>query len=480
MRTVLKTPRARVAAAEPRRLRRRALSVLLAVTALTAGVPAAQAGTARVLKVVPDPRENTAFAEVVYVAAPGEVNHVTVSFGAHAITLADPAGVTPGVGCVAAGRTRVRCSYRLRGGRTAGGATADLRLGDRDDAAKISGRYLGAPVGATLRGGGGDDRLTAGGGAVELVGGAGNDVLTGSPQDDTFRADRTSDGRDVMIGRRGEDTVSYSARGAGVRADLAGDRNDGAPGERDRIASDVEDLEGGGGGDRLSGNRAANRINGGGGADVLRGGAGPDALSADVGQTTSGRSADRLDGGAGSDALYGSDGPNRIVAGTGIDTVFAGNGNDVVLARDASLDVVECEGGRDLAVLDVHDYVSGQFSRCERVRRAGRPRAILFGTSTAGDPSVSVVGGRALPRLACPDDARRGCRGRASIAIAGRVVAHAAFRLRRGAIDFRGIPLTPATVTEVRARRRVRATLTLSAEGAGRPGRYAIVLAPGD
>lgn len=93
--------------------------------------------------------------------------------------------------------------------------------------------------------------------------------------------------------------------------------------------------------DRITGTAANDVLYGLGGADVLLGLNGNDVLSG-------GRGDDRLDGGPGRDRLFG------------------GPGNDTLRARDGTRDVVDCGPGRDTAVVDRVDRVSG----CELVRRS--------------------------------------------------------------------------------------------------------------
>jgi len=143
------------------------------------------------------------------------------------------------------------------------------------------------------------------------------------------------------------ENVSYEARRGGVRADLQGDRDDGAPGELDRIGSDVEDLTGGDGSDRLVGNGRRNTLVAGGGRDVLAGLGGNDALDGQSAHGPPADDGDRMLGGSGDDSLTGGAGNDVLVGGAGRDFVQAGPGSDAVLLRDDAGDRVECGGGRD-------------------------------------------------------------------------------------------------------------------------------------
>ena len=63
-----------------------------------------------------------------------------------------------------------------------------------------------------------------------------------------------------------------------MNVSLDGIANDGAAGEGDNVATTVEQVLGGSGGDTLTGNGAANTLDGRGGGDTIRGGAGNDTL----------------------------------------------------------------------------------------------------------------------------------------------------------------------------------------------------------
>ena len=76
--------------------------------------------------------------------------------------------------------------------------------------------------------------------------------------------------------------------------------------------------------------------------------------------------ADLLLGGKGNDVLYGGRGNDVLDGGPGNDRLFGGPGNDTLRARDGRRDLVDCGPGRDRAVVDRIDRVSG----CELVRRS--------------------------------------------------------------------------------------------------------------
>jgi hypothetical protein len=107
-----------------------------------------------------------------------------------------------------------------------------------------------ADLPATIAGGPGDDLIVGGPGDDAIDGGPGQDILAGGP------------GADVLHGGEGEDLVTYAdrigadgtllGRRGGVRAEIGRLDWSGEPDERDTIADDVEQLQGGDGTDRLS------------------------------------------------------------------------------------------------------------------------------------------------------------------------------------------------------------------------------------
>ncbi|MGE6955110.1 hypothetical protein ACQKF3_12775, partial [Staphylococcus capitis] len=112
---------------------------------------------------------------------------------------------------------------------------------------------------------------------------------------DDFRLGPVS--ADIIRGGPGRDRVDYMNYTTAVMVDLDGARgDDGQAGEHDTVGADVEDIIGGSGNDRLTGNAATNDIWGWAGNDVIRGGAGNDTLS----------------GGDGRDSIYGEDGDDDL------------------------------------------------------------------------------------------------------------------------------------------------------------------------
>ena len=187
-----------------------------------------------------------------------------------------------------------------------------------------------------------------------MVGGTGPDI---------FDEGSAPNGSDTMVGGGDtSDSVTYAGRRGSIVADLDGAADDGQRGERDRIATDVEEIVGGRGRDLLSGNGRANTLIGSGGLDTLRGAGGKDTLYADGEFSDRGRSNDRLFGGAGDDELTGNKGANLLDGGTGRDPSSPGRERTGSRARDGRRDTVRCGSGRDRGRADRSD----RRSSCER------------------------------------------------------------------------------------------------------------------
>ena len=92
-----------------------------------------------------------------------------------------------------------------------------------------------------------------GSGADALRGGDGDDTLDGGDGNDSFTTGASSDGNDALRGGLGTDTADYSTRIAAVTITMDGAADDGALGETDNVAADVEILKGGMGDDHLTG-----------------------------------------------------------------------------------------------------------------------------------------------------------------------------------------------------------------------------------
>jgi Ca2+-binding RTX toxin-like protein len=262
-----------------------------------------------------------------------------------------------------------------------GGAGNDYVYGETGNDKVYGGtgndRMYGDSGSDQLHGGAGRDLIRDGSGNDRVYGDAGNDVLYdnkgkdryyGSAGDDVLQA---GDGKDAdrYSGGAGTDTVDYQhmsepvTAAGGVTADadgVAGD--DGRSGEHDTIATDVENLIGSHGSDRLYGTAGANLLIGGGGNDHLYGGGGNDTLNGDHGK-------DRLDGGAGNDHLIGGIGVSSeketlyadvLIGGTGVDLVdYRDNWVPVTVDLDGRSGDDGVKGEGDTVGADVENIIGG-------------------------------------------------------------------------------------------------------------------------
>ncbi|WP_433827698.1 calcium-binding protein [Actinoplanes sp. CA-015351] len=192
------------------------------------------------------------------------------------------------------------------------GGADDGKSGEKDNVRTDIENILGSPKndriygsnrGEYLDGGAGNDTIYGNGGVDQISGSRGADTLDGGAGNDELIGDFPPDGvgADVLRGGAGTDLVNYTGYTKPVTVDLDGAaRDDGQAGEGDTVGTDVENIYGGEGNDRLTGNAAANYILGGYGKDTIFGGTGNDELSGDGGN-------DYIYGEAGDDYLDGTD-----------------------------------------------------------------------------------------------------------------------------------------------------------------------------
>ncbi len=271
---------------------------------------------------------------VLYDAGVGEANETTISRAGGRIVVADRgATITAGARCTSIGANEAACP-------AAGLHFVRVLVRDLDDV------VVATRVGQTTidaRGGAGDDTIRSGAGQDFLSGGIGDDILAGGAgDDDVLDGGR---GADTLRGGPGSDVVDYSRRTNAVRVDFDGRADDGEPGERDTVGTDVEGAYGGAGNDVLLGNLKHNIFGGGRGDDVIRGRGGDDAMHGGPGN-------DHLFGGAARDLMLAGAGDDVLVGGPGRDALLGDSGRDSLFARDGVADVVEGGSGRDRACID--------------------------------------------------------------------------------------------------------------------------------
>jgi hypothetical protein len=206
------------------------------------------------------------------------------------------------------------------------------------------------------------------------------------------------------------------------------------------------------------------RVAGGSGNDTLTGSAG--FYDLDYGWTDGLRllgeaGADVLRGAGGYDFLRGGSGPDRLVGGWGSDDFDAGRGDDRLVGLDGASDQVDCGDGRDRARIDGFDLAN----RCER-RSLGSPAR-----ATAVSASISNDDGEGVDHLAigiaCPIDAKRGCRARVTAPVGPRRTTTRRIRLTPGRSDWvEDYSLSDGAMNRL-LRRGIRVTVTTR----GRSGR---------
>ena len=160
----------------------------------------------------------------------------------------------------------------------------------------------------TQTGTAGDDFLRSDAGNQRLNGLGGDDLLTGGA------------GADILDGGAGVDLARYLFDPADIEINLETGTGKGGDAEGDVLIR-IENISGGIGNDRLTGNNTDNRLNGFFGNDILNGGAGNDWL-------LGGSSDDRLDGGDGNDRLEGENGDDILIGGMGNDVFRFQSGFD--------------------------------------------------------------------------------------------------------------------------------------------------------
>ncbi|MBO3740926.1 calcium-binding protein [Actinoplanes flavus] len=292
--------------------------------------------------------------KVRYKAGGGHQNRVLLSRSGNTITVDDRVAVKAGAGCkaVKGDKTKVRCTTktaptRVRvstydrndtivnntglsmtafGGigsdKITGGPRGDILYADLggDQIWGLGGndRIYGSSQNDKLYGGDGADTIDDGHGRDLVRGGNGDDTLDGHGGNDVYYGDAGNDrismleytdvaDTDRIFGGAGSDTVLYLSYSVAVNMDADAVADDGRKGEGDNIATDVENLVGGDGNDRIVGNAGANMLEGLSGNDVIYGLGGDDVFYGGPG-------ADKMYGGAGDDWLTGDDWTNNRTA----------------------------------------------------------------------------------------------------------------------------------------------------------------------
>jgi Ca2+-binding RTX toxin-like protein len=226
---------------------------------------------------------------------------------------------------------------------------------------------VGLAGGDVIKGLGGADRICGGKGTDTLIGGSGNDLMVGDVGNDTMRGGAGSDaffggaGSDTFNGGTGiDDLVSYFFAPSAVQVDLAA--GTAAGGEGTDTVTGIEDIEGSGFDDSLTGDMAWNFFYPGAGNDTVVGGGdtrdrvdffyspaavvvdltagtatgeGTDTLSG-IGQIFGSRHDDTITGDANANTLLGGPGNDTISGAAGDDTLDGGDGTDSLDGGDGT------------------------------------------------------------------------------------------------------------------------------------------------
>ena len=286
-----------------------------------------------------------------YLAAPGEVNQITIDKHVNDFTHTDPgaAAIDPGSSSCTVAGNQVTCPW------FSPALTLDVFAGDQNDT--ITDTQGGHPF--EIDGGPGDDQITASE-YLPASGGPGNDHMVGGP------------GSDWLLG--------------GSRANNSSDTPD-----NDR-------MEGLGGGDVLDGESGDDVIDGGDGLDNLEGGAGNDVEHGGPGNdfldglpgsccSANDGGSDILDGGEGDDSLVGSrdnGAPDTFACGPGSDLAEVGVGDQVQSDCEKVEQFVGCPDGGGCTVALVVSAIgpSGKAASAAASKRHGR--SVILGARTAG------------------------------------------------------------------------------------------------
>ncbi|MBL1420092.1 MAG: hypothetical protein COC24_006220 [Alphaproteobacteria bacterium] len=171
-----------------------------------------------------------------------------------------------------------------------------------------------------------DDVISGGGSYLGVYGRGGDDIIMGTKDYDLFFGDAGDDklygydggdylaggsGADILDGGAGNDTAVYKDSTVGVTINLLTGAASGGDAQGDILVS-IENVDGSGFNDHITGDDADNTKNGYDGDDQIFGLAGNDDLS----------------GWAGDDLISGGDGNDRIYGGQGDDILNGGAGDD--------------------------------------------------------------------------------------------------------------------------------------------------------
>ena len=275
------------------------------------------------------------------------------------------------------------------------------------------------PVGATINGTSGNDRLNGTDGGDKINGGKGKDVLSGGAGDDQLfvtgdatwgwgstrtnvaTGERVSisgknriydvfdggAGSDILVGTNGNDAIllddskssalQSGPRIIGVEKIDAGGGNDMVDLTSRRYSYGDVEIDGGSGNDVLWSSKGNDVLRGGSGNDSMDGGAGNDYLDG-------GSGSDDLNGGAGVDMLQGGSGDDHLADTSGNGVMDGGSGNDKLVEGSGHSLLIGGKGNDRLTLGGGYDVIA--FNR-------GDGRDVVSNGGKSGDATLSLGGG---------------------------------------------------------------------------------------
>jgi hypothetical protein len=349
--------------------------LFLAVLLLPAG-----AARGAVVQLRHDGSMSPAVADLQITGLPGESNLIAIAQAGGTVLIRDDAApLLPGENC-SGGGAAVTCSGL-------GAETAlQLQIATSDGDDRIA---LEAPISYSysyLSGGSGADVIIGGSGDDNMYGNEGHDRLDGAAGDDELWGHA---GADSLRGGPGVDTVYYGDHQDPVTVTLDDRPDDGAAGEGDNAALDIENVTGGSGPNRLVGSDVANTLEGGGSPSELVGGGGDDQLVAQYG------------------------GGGLLSGGPGRDTLAPGADSSIDV-RDGEVDRVRCDQG---------------LNRPPAADTVDKLRRCVPSASFRGSTARVKAGGRVRLRIRC-DAIAQPCRTRLALRWRRRTIARASLDIR--------------------------------------------------